>query len=169
MATCSGRFTNTSSAPSPKLEQMLQLNSTRTDFAQRLQEIIDAYNAGGTSTESYFEELMKYTQDMRSEDDRAAREGLSEDELELYDLIKKDTMTKAENQKVKLAAKALLHRLLEEQPKVLVQDWFNDSQTQKRVRTEVEKVLDKRLPDSYNRVLFKTKCDDTTRLRRVCQ
>ena len=66
-------------------------------------------------------------------------------------------MTIAETQKVKLAAKALLHRLLEEQPKVLVQDWFKDAQTQKRVRTAVEKVLDKKLPDSYNRVLFKTK------------
>jgi hypothetical protein len=30
-----------------KLEQMLQQNATRTDFAQRLQQIIDAYNAGG--------------------------------------------------------------------------------------------------------------------------
>lgn len=68
-------------------------------------------------------------------------------------------MTQAETQKVKLAAKALLHRLLEEQPKVLVQDWFKDSQTQKRVRAAVEKVLDKKLPDSYDRVLFKVKCD----------
>jgi type I restriction enzyme R subunit len=142
-----------------KLEQMIQQNTTRTDFAQRLQQIIDNYNAGGSSTEKFFEELMKYTQDMQSEDERAVREGLTEDELELFDLIKKDTMSLAETQKVKLAAKALLHRLLEEQPKVLVQDWFKDSQTQKRVRAAVEKVLDKKLPDSYDRVLFKVKCD----------
>jgi len=42
---------------------------------------------------------------------------------------------------------------------VLVQDWFKDSQTQKRVRAAVEAVLDKKLPESYDRVLFKTKCD----------
>ncbi len=81
------------------------------------------------------------------------------DELELFDLLKKEKMTGAEEQKVKLAAKTLLHRLREEQPKVLVQDWFKDTQTQFRVRDAVEQVLHKQLPDSYNRVLFKKKCD----------
>jgi type I restriction enzyme R subunit len=142
-----------------KLELMVQQNTTRTDFAQRLQQIIDSYNAGGSSNENYYEELMNFTQEMKEEDERAAREGLTEDELELFDLLKKDKMTKAEEQKVKLAAKTLLHRLLEEQPKVLVQDWFKDTQTQLRVRSAVEQVLDKQLPGSYNRVLFKKKCD----------
>jgi type I restriction enzyme, R subunit len=32
-------------------EKMLQQNTTRTDFARRLQEIIDRYNSGGASTE----------------------------------------------------------------------------------------------------------------------
>lgn len=96
---------------------------------------------------------------MKEEDERAAREGLTEDELELFDLLRKDKMTKAEEQKVKLAAKTLLHRLVEEQPKVLVQDWFKDTQTQLQVRSTVEQVLDKQLPSSYNRVLFKKKCD----------
>jgi type I restriction enzyme R subunit len=40
-----------------------------------------------------------------------------------------------------------------------VQDWFKDNQSQKRVRAAVEQVLDKKLPDSYDRVLFKVKCD----------
>lgn len=69
-------------------------------------------------------------------------------------------MTKAETEKVRLAAKTLLHRLLEEHPKVLVMDWYKDSQSQKIVRSAVEEVLDKNLPDSYDRVLFKTKCDN---------
>ncbi len=142
-----------------KLEQMLQQNVTRTDFAQRLQQIIDTYNAGGTTNENYFEELVKYTQDMQAEFERAAREGMTEDELELFDLLKKDTMTKEEEKKVKLAAKALLKRLKEGQPKVLVQDWFKDNQSQLRVRTTVERILDEKLPESYTRVLFKKKCD----------
>lgn len=69
-------------------------------------------------------------------------------------------MTKKEEQKVKLAARALLHRLLEEQPKVLVQDWFKDEQTRQTVQFEVAKVLDENLPDSYSRPLFKAKCND---------
>jgi type I restriction enzyme R subunit len=142
-----------------KLEQMLQQNVTRADFAQRLQQIIDTYNAGGTTNENYFEELVKQVQGLQAEAERAVREGLTEDELELFDLLKKDTMTKEEEKKVKLAAKALLKRLKQEQPKVLVQDWFKDTQSQKQVRAAVEQVLDKKLPESYDRVLFKVKCD----------
>jgi hypothetical protein len=85
---------------------------------------------------------------------------ITEDELELFDLLKKDKMTQKETQKVKLAAKSLLHRLLEERPKVLVQDWYKDTQTQKMVRSAVEQVLDSNLPESYDRVLFREKCDN---------
>ena len=109
-----------------KLELMMQQNATRTDFAQRLQQIIDTYNAGGSSTENYYEDLMKFTEDLRSEDERSIREGLTDDELELFDLLKKERMTQEETRKVKLAAKSLLHRLLEEHPRVLVQDWYKD-------------------------------------------
>ena len=143
-----------------KLEQMLQQNATRTDFAQRLQQIIDAYNSGGSSTENAYEELMKFTEDLRAEEERHIREGLTEDELELFDLLKKDKMTQEETQNVRLAAKSLLHRLLEEHPKVLVQDWYKDTQTQKQVRSAVEQVLDSKLPESYDRVLFREKCDN---------
>ena len=143
-----------------KLEQMLQQNTTRSDFAQRLQQIIDTYNSGGSSTENYFEDLMKFTEELRAEDERHIREGLTEDELELFDLLKKDKMSQEEIQNVRLAAKSLLHRLVDEHPKVLVQDWYKDTQTQRRVRSAVERVLDSNLPESYNRVLFREKCDN---------
>jgi type I restriction enzyme R subunit len=82
-----------------------------------------------TSLDNYFDELVKFTQDLKEESERHIREGLTEDELELFDLLKKDQMTKEETRKVRLAAKSLLHRLLEESPKVLVQDWYKDSQS----------------------------------------
>ena len=143
-----------------KIEQMLQQNATRTDFAQRLQQIIDQYNTGGSSTENYYEELMQFTEDLHAEDERHIREGLTEDELEIFDLLKKDKMTQEETQKVKRAAKSLLKRLKEEQPRVLVQDWYKDTQTKEWVRSAVAKVLDNNLPESYDRVLFREKCDN---------
>lgn len=142
-----------------KVEQMLQQNVTRTDFAQRLQAIIDAYNAGSSSADNYFEELVKFAKELRTESERHVREGLTEDELEIFDLLKKDSMTQEETQKVRLAAKSLLHRLLHEPPKVLVQDWHKDSQTKKKVQSAVEEVLHTHLPESYDRVLFKDKCN----------
>ena len=147
-----------------KLRKMLEQNHTRVDFAQKLQEIIDKYNSGGSSTESYFEDLMKHMENIKSEDERHTREGLTEDELELYDTLRKEKLTKAEEQKVKLAAKHLITRLLDEHPKVLVQDWWKDGQTQRKVKSAVEQVLDADLPDSYDRVLFKEKSDNVFNL-----
>ena len=143
-----------------KIEQMLEQNMTRTDFAQKLQGIIDDYNAGNTSNENYYDDLMNLTRDLKDEDERHIREGLTQDELELYDLLKKPKMTAKEKKKVKLAAKYLLKRLVEEHPRLLVQDWHKDSQTKGAVRSEMEKVLDEQLPDTYDRLLFKEKCDN---------
>jgi len=141
-----------------KLAEMLAQNSTRINFVERLQKIIDAYNAGATSTENYYEELTAHVAAMQEEAERHIREGLTEDELELFDLLKKDGLTQDEEQRVKLAAKHLLRRLVEEHPKVLVQDWYKDAQTQTRVRSEISRVLNDDLPASYDRALFEQKC-----------
>lgn len=142
-----------------KLRRMLEQNHNRVDFAEKLQQIIDTYNAGGSSTENYFEDLMRFAEGMKEEDERHVREGLTEDELEIYDTLRKDKLSKAEEQKVKLAAKHLITRLLDEHPKVLVQDWWQDSQTREIVKSAVEEVLDEDLPDSYNVESFKEKTD----------
>jgi type I restriction enzyme, R subunit len=147
-----------------KLADMLGQNATRTDFALRLQAVIDAYNSGATATEDYYGQLAAYAAELKEEAERNVREGLTEDELELFDLLKKESMTQDETQRVKLAAKRLLKRLVEETPKVLVQDWYKDQQTQKQVRSEIERVLDEGLPGSYERALFKQKCDNVFEL-----
>lgn len=142
-----------------KLAQMMQQNRTRADFATRLQAIIDAYNSGSSSADKYYDELVQFSRDLKLESERHLREGLSEEELELFDLLKKDAMTQKEAQEVRLAAKTLLHRLRAGTPKVLVEDWFKDSQTKKQVRSAVERVLHDHLPSSYDKTLFQTKCN----------
>ena len=143
-----------------KLDRMLQQNTTRTDFAQRLQFIIDRYNAGGSATENYYEALVDFAQNLKQESERHLREGLTEDELELFDLLKQDKMIAADIQKVKLAAKSLLARLMATQPKVLVQDWHKDDQSKLRVKSTVEEILDQNLPDTYDRIIFQIKRDN---------
>jgi type I restriction enzyme R subunit len=143
-----------------KLAEMLTQNSTRIDFLQRLQHVIDAYNSGATATENYYDELSAFAEALKGEAERHTREGLSEDELELFDLLKKDTMTQEETQRVKLSAKTLMKRLVEERPRLLVQGWFKDRQSMQQVRSEIERVLDEALPESYDRATFKQKCDN---------
>jgi len=140
-----------------KLELMLNENSTRTDFAQRLQEIINKYNSGGMTTENYYDDLVEFTEDMKAEDERYAREGLTKDELEIFDILKKEKMTRDEEVRVKNAARHLLKRLIEEQPKVLIQDWFKDTQSQIKVKSAIDEVLDDELPDTYEKELFRHK------------
>lgn len=142
-----------------KLEQMLSENVTRSSFLERFQAIIDRYNSGGSLTEDYFEDLLKFAEQLREEEERGIRNGLTESELELFDLIQKDKLTKKEEQDVKNAAKHLLKRLKEEKPTVLIQDWYRDTQTQLIVKSAIEKVLDDDLPDSYNRKDFSNVCN----------
>jgi type I restriction enzyme R subunit len=53
-----------------KLQQLLEQNHTRTDFAQRLQEIIDKYNSGSSSADAYYEDLVQHVGNMREESER---------------------------------------------------------------------------------------------------
>jgi type I restriction enzyme R subunit len=144
---------------SAKLQLMMERNITRRSFSQKLQEIIDRYNAGNSTNERFFDDLMDFVDKMREEEMRAAREGLTDDELEIFDLLKKENLTKDEEQKVKLAAKGLLYRLREGKPTVLINGWDKNTQTRVQVLTEIKKVLDETLPDSYDRAVYSAKCD----------
>ena len=48
---------------------------------------------------------------------------------------------------------------MEEHPKILVPEWWKDSQNQSEVRSAIEEVLDMTLPESYDRVKFKKTCE----------
>ena len=93
---------------------MLERNITRIDFAERYQRIVDNYNSGGSATEVSFDEMMNFMKDMNEEEERHIREGLTEEELNFFDLMKKEKITKAEETALKNAAQMLLKRLREE-------------------------------------------------------
>lgn len=140
-----------------KLSKMLQENNSRTDFATKLQNIIDKYNAGSYENEEFFEELLKFQESLSQEAQRATREGLTEAELEIFDLLKKENLNKDEKQKVKLAAKELLTKLRENQNTLLIPDWYKNSQYQNSVKDLIGTTLNNYLPESYDRNIFSMK------------
>lgn len=142
-----------------KLEAMLNKNETRVTFAQRYERLVQGYNAGATANENYFEELKKFVKDLKKEDARASTEHLSEEELVLYDLLLKEKLTKEEEKQVKSAATQLYHSLMKENGKFLSVDWFKDEQPKQRVKNKIETVLDKALPDSYDKEVFQNKTE----------
>ncbi|MBF1455697.1 MAG: type I restriction endonuclease subunit R, partial [Prevotella nanceiensis] len=140
------------------LEQMLNRNCTRTKFSERFKRIIDSYNAGGTENEDYYKQLVKLLEEMRQEDNRANTEGLTEEELEIFDLlIVGKKLTKDEEQKVKLSAKNLFKKLMDNRSNLLVVDWYKDEQPRAKLKYEVELSLNQDLPESYDKAAFDSK------------
>ena len=140
------------------LERMINRNCTRTAFSQRYRSIIDRYNAGGSENEDYYEQLLELIGQMKQEDSRAEAEGLTEEELEMYDLlIAGKKLTKAEEQKVKLAAKNLYKKLSENRKSLLVVDWYKDEMPREKVEDAIRTSLDEDLPESYDKESFQSK------------
>jgi len=142
-----------------KIEQMLRKNVTRSDFAERFRNIIDAYNAGGSQTDDFYEKVLKFMEELRAEEERHIKEELSEAELEIFDLLRKEKLTKDEEQRVKLAAKELYATLVSRKSELFIVGWQNDAKPKERVRSAIISCLNDALPESYDRDIFAAKSD----------
>ena len=93
-----------------KLAEMLARNPGRMDYQQRYEEIVADYNRekDRTAIEETFRRLTELMEELDAEQKRAVEEGLNEDELALFDLLKKDNLGKAERERVKQASRNLL-------------------------------------------------------------
>lgn len=137
------------------LKQMINMNVTRQKFSERYKNIVDRYNAGNSQNEDYYNQLIDLINSLKNEQNRANLEGLTDEELELYDLLKKDKkLTKEEEMKVKLAAKNLFEKLTKEKEDLLVVDWYKDLNTTLRVKNAIAMSLDHDLPESYDKTSF---------------
>lgn len=145
-----------------RLEMMVAQNRSRADFLERFQNLIDAYNSGSQNIEAFFAELLDLAQNLNEEEQRAMREGLSEEELALFDILTKPEPELSEKEKaeVKKVCKALLKTLKTER---LVLDWRNKAEARARVQTAIKDIYDAGLPEIYDEGIYETKCDATYR------
>lgn len=140
------------------LKQLINKNCTRLKFSQRYRAIIDQYNAGCSENEDYYEKLLKFVEELKKEQSRSSDMGLSEEELEIFDLLVKGRkLTKKEEQKVILASKNLYNNLIEQKRKLLVVDWYKDEQPREKVLSLIIKSLNEDLPESYDKDVFTDK------------
>ena len=140
------------------LAQMINKNVNRVKFSERFKSIIDSYNAGGTENEDYYEKLLKLMEDLKKENVRSDDLGLTEEELEIYDLlIKGKKLTNAEEKAVILSAKNLYLKLMQDKQDLFVVDWYKDEQPKARVLSAIENILNEDLPESYDKEVFKSK------------
>jgi len=138
-----------------KVKKMIKLNSMRVDYQEKLQKLIDEYNSGSINQETFFDELLKLSNSLNEEDRRKLVEDLTEEELALFDKLKKAKLSEADKSRVKNVAQILLDKL---QPGKLVLDWRKKQPTRAAVKLEIEKQLDEGLPESYTTAEYNDKC-----------
>ena len=103
------------------------------------------YNLGALDAEAFFQALKKLIAQMEEEERRAAREGLTEEELTIFDLLTRPQpiLSKAQEAEVKRVARALLEKLQD----LRVAYWRQNQQTRAAVQSEIRFKLNERPED----------------------
>jgi type I restriction enzyme R subunit len=138
-----------------QLGRMLEENPTRTDFRQKFETLIAEYNAGSRNIEQLFDELLKLSRGLSEEQRRHVREGITEEELVIFDILTRPApeLSAEERSLVKKVAGQMLTKV----KGLLVNNWRAKQQARAGILLCIEDELD-RLPDAYTTEVFREKC-----------
>ncbi|WP_035717503.1 type I restriction endonuclease subunit R [Gordonia terrae] len=131
-------------------------NPTRYELVERIEQLIADYNAGSVNIDEYLRRLIELSKTLTAEEERAVREGMTEEELAIFDLLTKPdpVLTTEERERVQASAKTLLEHLHEK----LVQDWRRKVDVMNDVNSTIRRVLDSGLPATpYTVDIFREK------------
>ncbi|MGH8070162.1 MAG: type I restriction enzyme endonuclease domain-containing protein [Candidatus Entotheonellia bacterium] len=117
------------------------------DYYKKYQEIIADYNRekDRVTVEETFARLLDLANSLDAEQRRAAQEGLSENELALFDLLYQPHISQADRERLKQASKGLLVALQEGFRSM--ENWTQKEQTQAHVRVLILDRLYETLPN----------------------
>ena len=139
-----------------KIKEMIRKNKLRKHFLDRLNKLLHEYNTGSHDLDLFFDQLVELAKELSEEDRRAVSENLTEEELAVFDILRKENLNPAETDQVKKVAKELLAKLKAEK---LVLDWKKKQETQADVKITIQEILYDELPEpTYS----KDDCEDRT-------
>ncbi len=132
---------NLRQAVEQRLQRLLAQNPLRTNFQQLYEEIVAEYNRekDRVTIEKTFEALLKLVQDLDNEESRALREGLDEESLAIFDLLKKDDLSASDIKRIKAIAVDLLETLKAE--KLRIDQWRDKEATRDAVQITIRNFL----------------------------
>jgi type I restriction enzyme, R subunit len=132
---------NLKEAIEKRLHALLERNPLRTDFQRHYEAIVAEYNRekDRLAIEKTFEDLLKFMQGLGEEEERHIREGLDEESLAVFDLLKKPDLSAAEIKRVKEVAVELLGNLKAE--KLKIDHWREKETTRDGVRIAIHDFL----------------------------
>ncbi|TEB08508.1 Type-1 restriction enzyme R protein [Pelotomaculum schinkii] len=124
-----------------RLQRLLAQNPLRTDFQKHYEDIVAEYNLekDRPTIEKTFESLLKFVQDLDTEEKRAMREGLDEESLAIFDLLKKPELSPGDIKRIKQVAMELLQTLKAE--KLKVERWREKEATRDAIRITIQDFL----------------------------
>jgi len=136
-----------------KLLKMLMQNPTRTDFQKHYEDIVNDYNSekDRVTIEATFEALIKLVDELSDEEQRAVKEGLSEESLALFDLLLKPDLSKKEVDRIKKVAEGLYATLRDELNRI--QNFAAKQATRDEIKVKIKDYLwdeNTGLPESFN-------------------
>lgn len=133
-----------------RLAEMLGRNPSRIDYYERYQAIIQNYNAeqDRAAIEKVFSDLLDLANDLDSETERYICEGFeNEEQLALFDLLKKDTLSKEDIKILKASAKGLLKVINKSISDM--NNWREKESTRAAMESIIRDTLWGSLPDCY--------------------
>ena len=132
---------NLKTAIEQRLQRLLERNPLRTDFQKHYEEIVAEYNRekDRVTIEKTFDALLQLMGEMSDEESRAVREGLEEESLAVFDLLKKPDLSSREMKRIKEVAVDLLETLKAE--KLRVDHWTDKEATRDAVRLAIRDFL----------------------------
>ena len=124
-----------------RLRRMLAQNPTRTDFQRHYEEIVSEYNQekDRVTIEKTFEALLKLTESLSEEEQRAVKEGLDEEALALFDLLLKPELSTQEIGRIKKVAEGLYNTIQKELKRI--QDFAAKQSTRAEVKVRIKDYL----------------------------
>ncbi len=138
------------------LDRLIAMNRTRTNYTEKFEELIEAYNNGSKTIEQLYQELLELSRNLSEEEARHVRENLTEEELTVFDLLTRPgpELSTDEKEEVKKVAR-LLHQRLQ---RLITFNWRQTIQARALVKNAIEETLDEGLPRAYAPELYKNKC-----------
>jgi len=129
-----------------KLAQMLAINPMRMDYYKKYQEIIADYNRekDRVSIEETFAKVVDLLAGLDAEQRRAVEEGLSEEEYALFCLLRRNDLSKADRERLKLVSQKMLKAL--QDLLAPLEQWTQKEQTQAEVEVFILDQLYQMLP-----------------------
>jgi len=123
-----------------RVARLVHLNPTRVSLRERFEEMIAEYNAGRLNVTDFFRDLLAFMKKVEAEEGRASTEGLTVEQLPVYDLLlaRGGKPTAKDSKLLKTIATKLPKQIA---PKLVI-DWRKGQKSRAAVRVAIRDALD---------------------------